>query len=413
MTETSNRHSAGRMPPGLCISIDDSGERRRRPPWAGSNQTPPLTPSTEDNIAPADKNWLSTNIGPTEPITLADWDHKTPLEFSEDLKLRKDSAGYPVELGRGAWSTVYMAETCELIETPQPTPPSSPASDNRIFAVKSPHRGDAPLVLHAEALALTRISLTLGSEDYVVPFHGYVPSSNSIVMSAIPQSLSNYIEDKGTLARKNLSSKTMFDPVLGMGQWQDLARKLITGLSWLHNEAHVVHGDVKPHNILLRPCSTLGAELDKFPFEPLFADFSSAHDLACPSTTHENRGTSMAAMTPPFTAPEFLVLSSLSCFEAVPTTASDVFSMAITLLAAATGDLLLYPGSNKMQRLAMAREGHIALEFVRSSGNGCRVPRNGLVEQAIKPAIVKDPNQRILADAWLPLVESLLDPGKL
>ncbi|RMJ22665.1 Protein kinase domain-containing protein [Aspergillus sp. HF37] len=228
-------------------------------------------------------------------------------------------------------------------------------------------------------------------------------------MSAVPQQLSTYIEDKATLARKNMSTKTMFDPVLGMGQWQDLAGKLIAGLSWLHNEAQVVHGDIKPHNILLRPCPIAAAPgHDNFPFEPLFADFSSAHDLACPSTTGENGGgTSMAALTPPFTAPEFLVLSSLASSDAVPTTASDVFSMAITLLAAATGDLLLYPGSNNMQRLAMAREGHNVLDFVRSGGNGCRVPRNGAVEQTIKPGITKDPAQRILPETWLGLVQNL------
>jgi serine/threonine protein kinase len=392
------------MPARLSISTDYSGENHQSPrKEAPSTTKPPVTPPVGGDATPK----ATKSSGPTKPITLADWDQKTPLEFPEDLEFQNHPAGRPVELGRGAWSAVYMAVSRIPTRTSLPTPPSSPASGSRVLAVKSPHRSDAIPVLQAEGLVLTRISLTPGSGSHVVPFHGYIGSSNSIVMSAVPQQLSTYIEDKATLARKNMSTKTMFDPVLGMSQWQDLAGKLIAGLSWLHNEAQVVHGDMKPHNILLRPCSTAEPGHGNFPFEPLFADFSSAHDLACPSTTGENGGTSMAALTPPFTAPEFLVLSSLASSDAVPTTASDVFSMAITLLTAATGDLLLYPGSNNMQRLAMAREGHRVLDFVRSGDNGCRVPRNGAVEQTIKPGITKDPAQRILSDAWLGLVRNL------
>ena len=79
----------------------------------------------------------------------------------------------------------------------------------------------------------------------------------------------------------------------------------------------------------------------------------------------------------------------------------------MTLLAAATGDLLLYPGTSNMQRLAMAREGHRVIEFARSGAHGSRVPRNGLVEQIIKPALVKDPAERISPTDWLDLVEGL------
>ena len=90
-----------------------------------------------------------------------------------------------------------------------------------------------------------------------------------------------------------------------------------------------------------------------------------------------------------------------------PTPESDVFSLAVTLLAAATGDLLLYPGANHFQRLAMAREGHRVIEFARSGPNGSRIPRNGIVEQIIKPAIVKEPSQRIKPADWVNLIESI------
>lgn len=57
-----------------------------------------------------------------------------------------------------------------------------------------------------------------------------------------------------------------------------------------------------------------------------------------------------------------------------------------------------------MQRLAMARDGHRVLDFVRSGPNACRVPKNGTVEQVVKPAIMKDPNQRVVAGEWLRVV---------
>lgn len=398
----------------LSVNTDAGGKRLQLPPEPDSlNQTPPVTPSIED--APPDDSNLgfpsSSDSASRKPITLASWDSKTPLEFHDELVFRKDPAGRLVELGRGAWSTVYMAALRESTHTPLITPPSSPASGSQVIAVKSPSRRDAHPILHAEALALTRLSLTRGSETHIVPFHGYIENSNSIVMSAVPLSLCSYIEEKAILVQRNLSTKTMFDPVLGTGQWRDLAKKLIQGLWWMHSEARVVHGDIKPHNVLLRPSSTTGSgELDTtFPYEPLFVDFSSALDMACPSTTQENKGTSLTALTPPFAAPELLLLSSTSTpNEEVPTVPSDVFSLAISLISAATGDLLLYPGASKMQRLAMAREGHRVLEFVRSGSNGCRVPRGGAVEQIVMPAILKDPAQRIVGDAWVRLVEGLV-----
>ena len=328
---------------------------------------------------------------------------RRPLEFPVDVELDSHQSDHQAVLGRGVWSIVSKAVARERTSTSPMTPPSSPATRSRIFAVKSPLRRDAHGVLHAEALAMTLISLTPGAERCIIPFHGFITASSSIVMTAVPLTLSTHIEEKAIRARKEQSTKTVFDPILGMPHWKDLARKLIAGLCWLHDEAQFVHGDVKPHNILLQPCfSHLGC--DELPFRPLFADFSSAHDMSFPLRLPTDA--KAAAFTPPFTAPELLSLPSISATGAPPTPASDVFSLAVTLLAAATGDLLLYPGTNKMQRLAMAREGHRILEFVRSGDSGCRVPRDGVVENVINPAIVKDADARISPAAWLRLVEA-------
>ncbi|RJE22946.1 Protein kinase domain-containing protein [Aspergillus sclerotialis] len=401
------------MPVQLFVTTEDSDKSPLLPRGAAlSSPFPPLTPHAEEKSlensrqTQPERRSSSLSITPVDSNTTkksATLPDQT-LEFPDDLEFCRDPTGRRVEFGRGAWSIVYKATSREPKDAPLITPPSSPASGSQVLAVKSPFRRDAYPILHAEAQILTRVNREPGSDSYVVPFQGYITSSNSIVMSAIPLLLSAHIEDSATVAKEQMSTKTMFDPILGMESWQDLATKLISGLSWLHNKAQIVHGDIKPHNILLRPCSTVDNESSKFPYEPLFADFSSSHDLSRPSA---DRKTAMTAFTPPFTAPELLLLPSITSPDITPLPASDIFSLAITLLSAATGDLFLYPGSNNMQRLAMAREGHRVLEFIRSGSNACRVPRNGTVEQVVKPAITKDPVQRVAADEWLHVVRNI------
>jgi hypothetical protein len=141
-------------------------------------------------------------------------------------------------------------------------------------------------VLDAEALALTRLSTVPGCKDHIVPFHGYIADSHAIVMGAVPLALSAYIEEKANAAKKHMSTSTMFDPVQGMAEWHGLAKKLVAGLDWLHNGARMVHGDIKPYNFLLRPRPIANdSDSDEFPFEPLFADFSSAQPIGdCPDS---------------------------------------------------------------------------------------------------------------------------------
>ena len=84
---------------------------------------------------------------------------------------------------------------------------------------------------------------------------------------------------------------------------------------------------------------------------------------------------------------------------------SDIFSLAVTLLTAVTGDLLVYPGTSGMQRLAMSRDGHRVLEYVRSGIHGSRLPKKGTVERVLSPAVLKKPESRIKPDDWLHLID--------
>ncbi|KAJ5766908.1 uncharacterized protein N7511_004524 [Penicillium nucicola] len=395
------------IPFQLSLQTSEATPRAQVPT---SSLTPPVTPIAKRHQTPNPLDKLSQSLSAPRPnIT-------TPLYFTNDLELIHNGDSRPVEFGRGAWSIVYKARstqqiTTALANTPS-TPPGSPVSISRILAVKAPVRRDARAVLEAEAVTLTRLTLTPGHEPYIVPFHGQHNDLHGLVMTAIPLSLSTYIEDQADIARaRQPATPTMFDPVQGTASYKALARKLIAGLNWLHQVAGMVHGDIKPHNILLRPVDAdenSDVASSAFPFEPLFADFSSAVEIPDdPAVPLDTTRASMSAFTPPFTAPEMLASLTVANGDIAPTPASDVFSLAATLLAAATGDLLLYPGTSNMQRLAMARQGHQIVDLTRSGSSGHRVPRNGFVEKLVRPAVVKDPAMRISTRDWVDLAASV------
>lgn len=366
---------------------------------AASNLTPPVTPigkeSNERIVTPLSE--------PSEEhsAALIRRNITTPLRFTDELEACLDERGRRIEFGEGVWSKVYKARSTPASSALH-TPPSSPVNGSRVLAVKTSRRGDAGPVLQTEALILTRLTLTQGHENHIVPFHGFHEETQSLVMTAVPLALSTYIEEQANSVRNQpVATATMFDPFLGPAPWKDLSRKLISSLSWLHHTAGIMHGDVKPHSILLRPIEADRSDPSPFQWEPLLADFSAAMDIYPDPSSPDGNEKVLSSFTAPFSAPE--VLKSLKPGGPPPTPASDVFSLAATLLAAATGDVLLYPGCDFRRRNLMAGEGHQIVEFIRSFGNGSRVPRNGFVEKLVKPAVTKDPAQRISALDWVTL----------
>lgn len=369
-----------------------------------SRLTPPDTPTSVLDD-PLDADHPSTPCQTREAPRSNSRSSRT-LEFSYDLEVAKDNnSGRLLEFGRGVWSVVYKASTRWVSDAPALTPPPSPVASGRILAVKVPLRRDAAPILAAEAQVLSRVAATASADKYIVPFYGFITASSSIVMSAIPLALSTHVEECALRAKENFSTRTMLDPVLSMPCWTDLAAQLIKGLNWLHAEAGVVHGDIKPHNILLRRRRTNeGSNSAEFQYDALFADFSSAHRISLEKSGHLGE-VALSALTPPFAAPELMTVAAMKS-PGLSTPASDVFSLALTLLAAATGDLLLYPGTSSMQRLAMSREGYRVLDFVRSGHHGTRVPRKGLVERTIAPAVVKNPSERVKTAEWIDILSS-------
>lgn len=317
-----------------------------------------------------------------------------------DVEILKDDRGRDAIFGTGAWSIVFKGTAHAKPESASGsyTPPLSPIlSAPLLVAVKKPTRRDAPEILKSEARILSYLHTVSHCEKYVVPFFGTIDGA-TLILEAIPFSFEDLIRSSAIAASENMSTWNMHEPVMGsVSKWLHVARQLISGLAWLHDQAGVVHGDIKPANILLSQMQGSGGA--DMTFEPVFADFSSAQLLIVEETTPNT----LSAVTREYTAPEILSSKVLRDPNSTATTASDVFSLAVTLLVAATGQLLVYPGS-VFQRQLMATQGWMILSHVRNGDQGARVPRLGVVERVLERAVLKADMGRVSAPAWLEFV---------
>ncbi len=316
------------------------------------------------------------------------------------------------ELGYGVWSTVYRASEIPEPPTLPPSPPTSPLNgaksdpntNQKVLAIKKASRRDAHPILEAEAHILTYLhSHPPASTHHIVPFHGWEPTTHSIILTALPLSLETHAQ----ILKKTtpLTTKNMFDPILGFPAWNHLATSLLAGLSFLHSH-RCVHGDIKPANILLRPSASHDAEGNQT-MTPLFCDFSSSHILPSPNSqtntkSEESKPDSpststplISAVTPEYTAPELLSALARSN-QPTATYASDVFSLAVTLLFAALGESPYACCKMEMQRLAAARDG-TPLEFARRGDSAGRVRG---VERWLKGALVREVEGRWSEEEW-------------
>ena len=330
-------------------------------------------------------------------------DHIGVLDCPFDVELLLDQRGRDHVLGRGAWSAVYKATT-HIRSSPLlhlPSPPASPTSPRPlIVAAKRPARPDSEIIIWNEAKILSYLHRVPGCADYIVPFYGFLKTSHSMIMEALPLSLEDHIRQSSMQAQASLTTWNMSEPVLGnIAIWLDLVHRLVSALSWLHDNAEVVHGDIKPGNLLLRP----DAIASGFPFQPVFIDFTSSQLLGA----NEVSQNTLSAVTREYTAPELLTSKVLRDPASTATKASDVFSLAVTLITAATGDTKVYPGS-VFQKQAMASQGWQALNFVRSGDQGARLPRHGVVEKAVERALLKADMGRISASRWLDLLDEMM-----
>ena len=387
--------------------------------------TPPTSPAEirccSDELARESTSHSTSAFGqPGDGRTLVDNSQSVSISSScevafqvcpFDVKILSDRHGANEIFGSGAWSTVYKA-----IQQPAPfsvglvTPPSSPVAANPfLLAVKVPMRKDAEPILEHEGEILTYLSSFGDADKFVVPFFGVIPKFSSLVLAAIPLSLDEHIQSCARKAKEALTTWNMSEPVIGTQRiWLNLAKKIIAALHWLHDEAGVVHGDIKPGNFLLKPATTSN-DNGQFPFQPIFIDFSSGYLVDSKKSTPNT----LSAVTREYTAPELLSSAVLRDPKSSTTFASDVFSTAVTLLVAATGDPKVYSGS-VFQRQAMASQGWQVLQLVRGGDQGSRIPRCGMVERTLERAVLRAGMGRISAGQWLDVVEEMMigEPSK-
>ncbi|KAI9795589.1 MAG: hypothetical protein M1825_001271 [Sarcosagium campestre] len=259
----------------------------------------------------------------------------------------------------------------------------------RIVAVKAPSAGASKSILATlehEARILTYLHRLCNSKDYIVPFLGLDPESSSLVLASLPLTLSSFSETCGQQIRESYTTRKMYEPAVGTAQWLQLASHLIGGLQFLHSRL-VIHGDIKPANILLRPSTGTDGTL----YDPIYCDFSSA---AVPDSP-----TPDLAITQAYTAPELLKAFMTPSTTPVPTAASDVFALGATLLMPAVGEEL-YASQPRPRKLAMAMEGR-PLEMQASTSQGSRIMPGTVVARVLREAVAAKVDHRCSVGRWL------------
>ncbi|TLD32556.1 serine/threonine protein kinase [Venturia nashicola] len=323
-----------------------------------------------------------------------------------DYELSKEKS-----LGSGRWSTVYLAKSVMVSTNPWAdmiTPPTTPTRSRRsnsfprsrpeFYAVKVAANRSSIKALKEEATILSRLSLFSGYEKHIVPFHGYDTRNDSIVFSALPASLEDLVHNQ--LSRLDEASR-----VTKMASiFPRIAKSLTSSLAWLH-AANVVHADMKPANILLRPDLPVssGTALLDVSFTPVLADFTSSFRSDVDSTS--SPASAMGGGTYDFLSPELLTRP-----YPPPSAASDVYALAITLLEIIIGTSPYAAAQgNRFQLLEMAKAGR-AIDFamqnpqsetrLRNTADEIRRATGLDVIDLLNCGLEKSPDARISARVW-------------
>ncbi len=172
----------------------------------------------------------------------------------------------------------------------------------KLFTPGTAGRGD-----EARQVSETRLLASLSHHALVTLFDAHLPERGDAFL------VMEYI-DGGTLDSRLLGGAISGDDAAS------LARELGEALHVVHG-AGIIHRDVKPSNILLRPSLT-----PKSTLRPTLADFGIAYLVDTTRLTAPGTAIGTAA----YLAPE-------QVRGAAPTTASDIYSLGLVLIEALTG----------------------------------------------------------------------------
>lgn len=281
-------------------------------------------------------------------------------------------------IGEGQWSTVWGATCVSKSEDLS----KRCMSRTKLFAVKAVKGKLATEVALDESRILSYFMKDYEATEYVVPFHGFSAHHNGLVMDFISLTLGDFAHFfKG----QKFTSKLLV-------QLQPIASACVAGLDYIHRH-NVIHGDIKPSNILLRPIeqgSGLGIQLQGAQFQPLYCDFSAARYNSPDCSPSESAGTY------DFMAPE---LFSLFAPDNWTSFATDVYALGVSLLYLVIGQSPYDYAHNTFQRRAMAMSAR-PLEAAGSNLEAAQKIRQTGVEIWIAQTIKSKALQRCTASEW-------------
>lgn len=414
-------------PTRLCPTKMDTKNSKMHDSGA---MTPPATPTSPyhfrsgststDGIAPATKlarhgsttSNTSVSRSPSihsHPVALQVFDHET-LEYV----VLVDEKGKKRPIGYGVWSDVYLAapslpkpadQPCLLPSSAMKSSPISPIQSNDsaigiysfpavppLYAIKAPASTSARKVLKEEAKILSYLSQFPDSVNHIVQFFGHDTRNDALVLKAMNGTLEDWIKkDLNALSEDARATKLA-------AVFPRLALALIDSLIWMQDK-NCIHADIKPANVLTSAAPT---NLTSAPVT-VYSDFSSTI-LTAPEIEVHN-ASPLGAGTWDYLDPSLLSSSA----PAEPSTATDLWSLAITLLFLIIGkspfDAFKH---NKYQQREMIKSGNplqclayddVGIQNVRKMKELSKALNLDLHKWFAK-VLVKDSGKRVGVDEW-------------
>ncbi|KAF3940631.1 hypothetical protein ABW19_dt0210238 [Dactylella cylindrospora] len=342
-----------------------------------------------------------------------------------------DDPSQPTKLGSGAWSNVYKGYLRRSQSEQNPV----------LVAVKRPLNTFSIPALRREAGILSYIHRRVSaspSYQSIITFQGFDASTTSLLMTCLSgENLEQFTTRSRLSQPPNASFNSRKLPVVGITQWLFICERLIGAFSFLRANG-IIHGDVKPQNILTRIWGGGGGggggvgEGSEEPrqgydwispdesttlVEPVVADFSSSYavdafgnisddedPISAVTTIYCAPELLAAFLTPPTTPTKSLGVKPVNGDGLVPprrgeprplpTFSSDIYGLCMTLLQCAIGSHPYSAAKMDIQRNIWVRQGD-PMAFARADERVFRCRVGGAVDRLLKGCFGKTAEGRV------------------